>query len=152
MSAHWPKTIFLFFLYFFFMFVCPFFWVCACKSYYEIWSRWFWWVCCSNNWFNAHYNLPMWSLLLTHRTVSVESFRQSWSRSECFEVQKKRKEKITPLWVYWRECEPVGLTLIMVFRDTMCGFMPPFPSPIGYMLTSFSFLFYNLKLDWFICN
>ena len=39
--------------------------------------------------------------------------------------KEKRKEKITPVFLYRRDYEPVGLTLIIIFRDAMCGFMPP---------------------------
>ena len=42
------------------------------------------------------------------------------------QVARKRKEKITPVSLYRCECEPVDHTLIMVFHDAMCGFMPPF--------------------------
>jgi hypothetical protein len=35
------------------------------------------------------------------------------------------KEKIKPVFLYWRDFKPVGLTLITVFRDAVCGFMPP---------------------------
>ena len=39
-------------------------------------------------------------------------------------VRKKRKEKLTPAFLWRREFEPVGLTLITVVRDAMYGFMP----------------------------
>ena len=59
----------------------------------------------------------------------------------------KRKEKITPVWVYRRECEPVGITLITVFRDAMCGFMPPL-SIVGFKMRTHhgSFLYRYVQL------
>jgi hypothetical protein len=38
---------------------------------------------------------------------------------------KKRKEKITLVFSYEHDCEPVSLILITGFRDAVCGFMPP---------------------------
>jgi hypothetical protein len=40
-------------------------------------------------------------------------------------LQRKEKKKITSVYMYRREYEPVGLTLGMVFRDAVCGVMPP---------------------------
>ena len=40
-------------------------------------------------------------------------------------VCEKRKEKITPVFSYRRDCEPVGLIPITVLRDAIYGFMPP---------------------------
>ena len=50
---------------------------------------------------------------------------------QCFEKlyrfynPPQEKEKITPVLSYRRDFEPVGLILITVFRDAVCGFMPP---------------------------
>ena len=39
--------------------------------------------------------------------------------------ENKIKEKITPVFLYRHECEPVDRTLITGFCDAVCGFMPP---------------------------
>ena len=39
--------------------------------------------------------------------------------------EKRKKKKITPTFLCRREFEPIGLTLIMVVRDAMYGFMSP---------------------------
>ena len=43
-------------------------------------------------------------------------------------IESERKQKITPVSRYWRECEPVSLMLITVFHDATEGVMPPSPS------------------------
>jgi hypothetical protein len=53
-------------------------------------------------------------------------------RNGTMEVPKekeKEKEKMTPVFSYQRECEPVGLILITVFHDAVYGFMPPLEVP-----------------------
>jgi hypothetical protein len=35
------------------------------------------------------------------------------------------EKKTTPEFSYRRDCEPVGLILITIFRDAVYGFMPP---------------------------
>ena len=70
---------------------------------------------------------PSHSLVDTLRLKYMFQF-QSWC---CFDAYilsaHKRKEKITPVLSYWCDFEPVGLILIMVFRDAVYGFMPPLP-------------------------
>jgi hypothetical protein len=40
-------------------------------------------------------------------------------------IEGKKKEKRTPVFLYRRDFESIGLTLITVFRDVVCGFMSP---------------------------
>ena len=44
---------------------------------------------------------------------------------ECILRSYEVKEKMTSVYKYRHEYEPVGLTLITVFRDAVYGVMPP---------------------------
>jgi hypothetical protein len=39
-------------------------------------------------------------------------------------LERKEKEKITPVFLHRHDCELVGHILITGFHDAVCGFMP----------------------------
>ena len=49
---------------------------------------------------------------------------------------KKRKEKITPVFSYEHDCEPVSRILITGFHDAVCGFMPPLGGGLWWFTSS----------------
>ena len=55
---------------------------------------------------------------MPHHLVHLRTIQEGYTT--CFENYiKKRKEKITPVFYYRRECEPVNLVLIIAHHDAI---------------------------------